>query len=67
MTSTTTIAILAGTEGPLPALTPDMLARADEVFEDWLCENSDVIRENGGTGDTQSLFAALWASWKNDL
>jgi len=52
---------------PDTELTPDMLAHADAVFEDWLCENSDVIRENGGCGDTQSLFAALWASWKNDL
>jgi hypothetical protein len=47
-------------------ITLEMVARAGAVFEDWLCANSDAIRDNGRSGDTQSLFAALWDVWKND-
>ena len=47
-------------------ITSEMIARADAIFDNWLCENSDAIRDNGGTGDTQSLFAALWDTWKYD-
>jgi hypothetical protein len=48
-----------------PEITPEMIEAAQIIFEDWLLANSDAIRENGGTGDTQSLFAALWAVKKN--
>jgi hypothetical protein len=41
-------------------ITPAMLEAADRLFENWLIENSDAVRENGGVGDTHSLFAALW-------
>jgi hypothetical protein len=39
----------------------------EQIFDDWLLENSDIIREMGGSGETHTLFAALWASWKNIL
>jgi hypothetical protein len=34
------------------------------IFEDWLEENSSVICEMGGLGQTDILFARLWDSWK---
>ena len=46
-------------------ITPAMLEAADRLFENWLIENSDAVRENGGVGDTHSLFAALWELWRN--
>ncbi len=46
-------------------LAPKMLAEGDRIFDDWLDENADSVRENGGSGDSHSLFAALWAVWKN--
>ena len=46
-------------------LAPKMLAEGDRIFDDWLDENADSVRENGGSGDSHSLFAALWAAWKN--
>lgn len=45
-------------------LTSEMMASADTVFDDWYAENWSVIHDNGSKGDTHSLFAALWASWK---
>ena len=51
--------------GARDQLTPDMLAAAGLVFDSWLDENADIVREMGGSGDTHSLFASLWAVWKN--
>jgi len=48
-------------------LTTEMIRDADEVFDEWLVENADLIRDMGGTGNTHQLFAALWAVWKKEL
>lgn len=47
-------------------LSPEMIATATAIFENWMIENSDLIHYNGGLGDTGALFTALWASWKNE-
>ena len=51
--------------GARDQLTPQMLASAGSVFDSWLDENADIVREMGGSGDIHSLFAALWDVWKN--
>ena len=45
---------------------PEAIEAGERIFADWLLENSDLIREMGGSGDTHTLFAALWATWKNE-
>ena len=45
-------------------ITLEMCLVGDRIFDDWLDENADSVRENGGSGDSHSLFAALWADWK---
>jgi len=45
---------------------PEVIEAGERIFDAWLLENSDLIREMGGSGDTHTLLAALWASWKNE-
>ena len=47
------------------ALSREAVAAAQAVFDDWWERHSDVHDLNGGQGDTEGLFAALWESWKN--
>jgi hypothetical protein len=50
--------------GGLLGLTSEMVDSGRHIFEDWLEENSSVICEMGGLGQTDILFARLWDSWK---
>lgn len=48
-------------------ITPEMIEAGEAVFVEWFSDNSDVIYENGGSGDFASLAASLWAVWKYKL
>lgn len=52
-------------KSPETEITPAMIAAAVPIFEEWLSDNGDVIREMGGSGDYETLFASLWDCWKN--
>lgn len=51
-------------QGSQAELTPEMSRAAQRIFDDWWDRWADVHDINGGQGDTQQLFAALWESWK---
>jgi hypothetical protein len=51
---------------PVTADVPrEAIEQGERIFDEWILDNSDLIREMGGSGDTHTLFAALWAAWKN--
>ena len=56
----------AGAPANMIETMPEMRADSVEIVEEWLVENSDAIRDNGGTGDIQNLLDLLGASWKNN-
>jgi hypothetical protein len=53
-------------ETEIEIITPKLVEDSVKIVEEWLIENSDAVRDNGGTGDIQSLLDLLWDSWKNN-
>lgn len=51
-------------QGSKAELTPEMRAKAQQIFDYWWDRWSDVHDLNGGQGDTDQLFTALWDCWK---
>lgn len=49
---------------PAAIASAQVIEESIDIVEQWITDNSDAIRDNGGFGDVQSLLALLWASWK---